>query len=199
MSKSFDEAVLSRRSYYSIEKKSPITDARIVEIVQFAVKHTPSAFNSQSGRAVVLLGPEHGALWDIVLETLRTIVPAERFGDTEKKLLSFRAGYGTVLFFEDQAVVDGLQAQFKTYRDNFPLWSLQASGMLQYVVWTALEAEGLGVSLQHYNPLIDGAVKKRWALPESWRLVSQMPFGAPTAAPGEKEFGPVEDRVKVFQ
>ena len=30
--------------------------------------------------------------------------------------------------------------------------------MLQLVVWTALEAEGLGATLQHYNPLIDDEV-----------------------------------------
>ena len=30
----------------------------------------------------------------------------------------------------------------------FPAWSLHQSGMLQYIVWTALEKEGLGASLQ---------------------------------------------------
>lgn len=26
--------------------------------------------------------------------------------------------------------------------------------MIQFAVWTALETEGLGASLQHYNPII---------------------------------------------
>ena len=58
--------------------------------------------------------------------------------------------------------------------------------MHQLVVWTGLEAEGLGASLQHYNPLIDDEVKQEWNVPANWKLIAQMPFGNPTAAPGEK-------------
>jgi uncharacterized protein len=199
MSKDYYEVVKNRRSYYGIGKQSPISDEKIVETVQYAVKHAPSAFNSQSGRAVALLGREHDALWDIVTDTLRKIVPPGRFAQTQEKLLGFKAGHGTVLFFEDQSVVEDLQARFASYKDNFPVWSLQSSGMLQYIVWTSLEAEGLGASLQHYNPLIDEAVKSRWSLPQSWKLLSQMPFGVPMEEPDEKEFLPIEDRVKIFQ
>jgi len=65
------------------------------------------------------------------------------------------------------------------------------------VMWAALEAEGLGASLQHYNPLIDDAVKRRWNVPESWQLVAQMPFGKPIAAPGDKDVLPIEPRLMV--
>lgn len=41
----------------------------------------------------------------------------------------------------------------------FPAWSQQTSGMHQLVVWTALKEEGLGTSLQHYNPLLDPKVR----------------------------------------
>jgi uncharacterized protein len=199
MPKDFYTAVLGRRSFYSIGGGSPVSDERIAEIVWFSVKHVPSAFNSQGGRVVLLLGSEHGALWDIVLDALLKIVPAQKRAPTREKIASFAAGHGTALFFEDQAAVEGLQRKFAAYKDNFPLWSLQSSGMLQFVVWTALEGEGLGASLQHYNPLIDAAVKARWGIPETWRLLSQMPFGSPVGQPGEKEFLPVQDRVKVFQ
>ena len=49
---------------------------------------------------------------------------------------------------------------------------------------------------QHYNPLIDDEVKTEWNVPANWKLIAQMPFGNPTAAPGEKEFQPLEERVK---
>ena len=94
---------------------------------------------------------------------------------------SFKAGYGTVLFFEDEAIVKSLQEKFVAYAENFPIWSHQASGMHQLVVWTGLEAEGLGASLQHYNPLIDDEVKQEWNVPANWKLIAQMPFGNPTA------------------
>lgn len=69
--------------------------------------------------------------------------------------------------------------------------------MLQFVIWTALENEGLGASVQHYNPLIDEKVKTSWIIPQSWKLIAQMPFGKPTAPAGEKEFKPLEERIKV--
>ncbi|HYF84228.1 MAG TPA: nitroreductase family protein [Clostridia bacterium] len=199
MNKDFYSAVQDRRTIYGISKEAAVPDERIVEIVNYAVKYSPTAFNSQSGMAVLLLGKHHNKLWDITEEALRKIVPEGKFAPTEEKLNSFRNGYGSVLFFEDQSIVEGLQAQFPTYKDNFPLWSQQSSGMLQYVVWISLELEGFGVSLQHYNPLIDNEVKKEWSIPASWRLMGQMVFGKPTAPAGEKEFKPLEERVKIFK
>jgi len=199
MAMNFFDAVQNRRTYYSISKKSPVSDERIREIVEQAVKHCPSAFNSQSGRAVLLFGAESDAFWSLVKESLRKIVPAEKFAPTEEKIDGFAAGYGTVLFFEDERPVKGLQESFPTYAEHFPVWSHHASGMLQFIVWTGLESEGFGASLQHYAPVVEDAVKRRWGIPAEWKLIAQMPFGTPTAAPGEKEFQPLEERFKVFE
>lgn len=105
---------------------------------------------------------------------------------------------GTILYFEDQAVVEGLQEQYPLYKDNFPIWSLQSAGILQYVIWVSLAQEGLGASLQHYNPLIDDEVKRQWNLPKQWKLLAQMPFGAPYAVPEDKEFAPLKERISIF-
>ncbi|WP_211350054.1 nitroreductase family protein [Paenibacillus anaericanus] len=195
----FLNAIKERRSIYGISKESVISDQRIEEIIGEAVLHTPSSFNSQSARVVVLFNEQHDKLWNITKETLRKIVPAENFSSTEEKLASFQNGRGTVLFFEDQAVVEGLQEQFALYSDNFPIWSLESSGMLQLVVWTALAAEGVGASLQHYNPLIDEQVAAEWNIPSTWKLLAQMPFGKIVAGPGEKQFAPLDNRLKVFK
>ena len=56
---------------------------------------------------------------------------------------------------------------------------MQSDGMTQYAIWTALEAEGLGANLQHYNPLIDQKVATEWKVPESWELSAQMVIGEP--------------------
>ncbi|WMX57846.1 nitroreductase family protein [Peribacillus sp. R9-11] len=199
MTKDFYTAIKERRSYYGINKEVQVSDDKIKDIVEFAVKYTPSAFNSQSARLVVLTGEAHDKLWDITTETLRKAVGEGDFTGTQQKMDSFKSGYGTVLFFEDKAVVKSLQEQFALYADNFPIWSQQASGMHQLVVWTALETEGLGATLQHYNPLIDDEVKNEWNIPSNWKLIAQMPFGNPTAPVGEKEFQPLEDRVKFFK
>lgn len=198
MAKDFLSAVQERRTYYGISKNITVSKETIEKIVRHAVKHTPSAFNSQSARVVLLLGAHHDKLWDITKEALRKIVPAEQFGTTEEKINSFRNGYGTVLFFEDQSIVKGLQQQFPLYAENFPIWSQHTSAMHQFVIWTALEAEGLGVSLQHYAALIEQAVLQEWSIPADWKLIAQMPFGQPVAEPNDKEFKPLEERVKVF-
>ncbi|SHJ94086.1 hypothetical protein SAMN02745163_02883 [Clostridium cavendishii DSM 21758] len=199
MTKDFYTAVKERRSIYGISNETTISNERIEEVIADAVKYTPTAFNSQSGRVVVLFGDNHKELWNITKEGLRKIVPEDKFAPTEERVNSFYNGYGTVLFFEDTSVVESLQQQFALYKDNFPNWSQQATGILQYVVWTSLEVEGLGVSLQHYNPLIDEEVSKKWNIPSNWKFIAQMPFGKPTAAPKDKEFVPVNNRMKVFK
>lgn len=193
MSKNFFEAVKGRRSVYAISKESPISDEQIQKIVEEAVLHSPTSFNSQSSRAVVLLGEQHDKLWDITAETLRKIVPTEQFEGTAQKLASFKAGYGSVLFFEDQAVVKHLQENFALYAENFPIWANQSSGILQFVVWTAFAEQGLGASLQHYNPLIDDEVKETFGIPAEWKLIAQLPFGT-TVTPSGRERIPADRR-----
>ena len=199
MSKNFLTAIADRRSIYGISKESPISDDRIKEIIDHAVKYTPSAFNSQSARVVLLLGSQHDKLWDITKEALRKVVPAENFAPTEEKINSFKSGYGTILYFEESSIIESLQRQFALYKDNFPVWAQQSNGMLQFAIWTALEMEGLGASLQHYNELIEDEIKKEWGIASSWKLIGQMPFGKPTAPAGDKQFQSIEDRVKVFK
>lgn len=200
MEKSFKDALQARRTYYNITSSSPVSDEQIQEIIKFAVKHVPSAFNSQSTRIVLLLGEQHKKLWELTKGILKEIVPADAFKDTEAKIDNcFEAGHGTILFFEDKAVVEQLQAAFPSYSDRFPVWSQHTNAMHQLAIWTMLEDTGLGVSLQHYNPLIDDAVRKEWNLNPQWELVGQMPFGEQAGDPGEKEFAPLEERVKVFK
>lgn len=200
MKRSFEEALKHRRSYYSINNESPISDSEIEQIVNTAVTHVPSSFNSQSTRVVLLLGEHHQKLWNIVKDTLKKMISAEAFLQTEAKIDGcFASGHGTVLFFEDQTVVEELQNAFPSYADNFPIWSMHTSAMHQLAIWTMLEDAELGATLQHYNPLIDDEVRATWNLPVSWNLVAEMPFGTPVAEPGNKEFKDLKERVKVFK
>ena len=199
MNPSFIETLKNRRTHYQISNQIPCSDDQLIELVQEVVKHTPSAFNSQSSRVIVLFGEQHKKLWNIVEETLRKLVPADKFAPTEEKIASFRAGCGSLLFFEDQTVVEKLQQQFPLYKDNFPTFSSHSSGMVQHAMWVALAERGIGASLQHYNPVIDESVHREWGIPSDWKLVSQMPFGTPTAPPGEKDFLPIDSRVKVYK
>lgn len=199
MATDFRTAIIARRSYYGLKPESSIPDADIKEILDFAIRNSPSAFNSQSARIVLLLGENHKKLWNIVRETLRKILPTDKFKDSDDKIRGcFECGYGTALFYEDWNVVEKLQKNFPLYADAFPGFSCNSAGMLQLVVWTMLRDAGMGATLQHYGNLIEKEVADTWKLDPKWRLIAQMPFGIPDADPGEKEQLPLEQRIKVF-
>ncbi|PHH60503.1 hypothetical protein CDD81_1593 [Ophiocordyceps australis] len=194
----FFQAVKTRRTIYNLNKTLPIPASRIQHLLEQTMLHTPSSFNSQSTRAVLLLGAEHDKLWALTLDTLRALVPSSTWSATEERIAGFARGAGTVLFFSDAATTSALQAKLPTYADRFPGWAEQSSAMHQQTLWTALELEGLGANLQHYNPLIDAEVAKTWGVPESWMLNAQLVFGGKGGEAGEKEFEPLEGRVKIF-
>ncbi|MFU0827210.1 MAG: Nitroreductase domain-containing protein [Lachnoclostridium sp.] len=200
MSKSFWDAVKERRTIYGFEKEKIVSEERIAEIVKDAIKYTPSAFNSQTTRIVLLFGENNRKFWDITLDVLKKYTPQDQYPNTVNKVNNgFASGYGTILFYEDQDIVKNLMDSYPLYKDNFPVWSQHTSAMHQYVIWTALEAEGLGASLQHYNPIIDSAVAKEWNIPDNWKLIAQMPFGKPLGKPEDKEFSDVDARVRIFK
>ncbi|HKL41235.1 MAG TPA: nitroreductase family protein [Clostridia bacterium] len=192
-------AIEKRRSIYDIGAESPIDDERIKEIIRHSIKHTPTAFNSQNGRVILLLNEENNKFWDITLEELEKIVPEENFSKTKEKVEGFKAGHGTVLFFEEMKTVKDLQKKFPLYSDNFSVWSKHSIGMLQYIIWTSLRAEDLGASLQHYTEVIKDRVYEEWDINEDWKLVAQMPFGKILTEAGEKEFMPMGKRLKIYE
>ena len=199
MSNTFYDLQKQRRSIYSIGKNVNVSTEKLQELIKKTIAEAPSAFNSQSSRAVILFGDAHEQVWNITLETLRKIVPAEAFAATEGKINgAFKAGFGTVLFFEDQSVIEDLQQQFPLYADNFPVWSEHSTGIAQYAVWVALAEIGIGASLQHYNPIIDAEVAQTWGIPSTWKLRAQMPFGSIEAEAGPKDYMNEDDRFKVF-
>jgi uncharacterized protein len=74
-----------------------ISDARIQEIVREGLLHSPTPFNCQSGRVVVLLKAEHKKFWDLAYESAKAAVPLQVFEKNfEPRIKMFRAGYGTV-------------------------------------------------------------------------------------------------------
>ena len=192
--KGYWDTIQARRSFYSIDKNVTLPDDQIEQIIKDTLYYVPSAFNSQTTRIVLLYQSQHDRLWEITRQALKRVVPPEAFGATDDKIKAFENGYATILFFEDQAIVKNLQENFPLYSQNFPIWSQQTAGMHQFTIWSALSAQGLGASLQHYGEMIEPQVKKEWVFPEEWKLIAQMPFGNPTAMPGEKERVPMDTR-----
>ncbi|WKX25794.1 nitroreductase family protein [Tatumella ptyseos] len=199
MSDQFLSLAETRRSIYALGKEIPLSEDEVIHLIKQAVKQAPSAFNSQSSRILILLGNEHIKFWELTRTQLKKIVPEARFQATSAKLDSFSQAAGSVLFFEDQDVVQTLQQQFPSYADNFPVWSEHSTGIAQYAVWLALAEKGIGANLQHYNPLVDEEVRKQWSVPNSWTLRAQMNFGAILQPAGEKTYIDDNERFIIAQ
>lgn len=192
----FQDLLCQRRSIYSIEAELPISCQRLTELIHTSLCQCPSAFNSQSGRIMLLIGTEHWKLWQMILDMVAPLTPASQLPKTQDKISSFAAGFGTILFFNDSQVTRELQDRFPVYKDNFSVWAEHSQGMLQFIVWSILAENGIGASLQHYNPLIDTQLKQEFAIPDSWQLSAQMPFGKIVDKADPKTFIPVSERFK---
>src|SRR3546814_1791095 len=118
MNNVFLDALKQRSTQYSLGRNLSAPKDELLSLIQEAVKHSPSSFNSQSSRALVLFGAESDKLWRLAVDEVRKVAPPESFAQTEAKLNSFAAGVGTVLFFEDQDVVRSLQEKFALYADK---------------------------------------------------------------------------------
>ena len=200
MSRTFIEAISHRRSNYHLENISPVATSHILNTIDTILSVAPSPFNVQSARIVVLFDEQHIALWDIVERELESRIPKDIFSKTRQKLhKSFRSGYGTILFYEDEFSLNKLRIDTPDYAEHITQWAEHSAGMLQFAIWTALEDMGFGASLQHYNPLIDKAVSERWLIEKGWRLIAQMPFGLPKDNPAPHiQKIPIHQRRLVF-
>ena len=193
----YKDAVRKRRSIYDLKKAIKISEEELIELIEHNVKYTPSAFHSQSQRVVLLLNKKHEEFWDLTKTVLKSIVAPENFKTTSDKIEGFKAGYGTILYFDDTEVTDALIAKFTMYEENFKKWSEQQNGMLQSNIWSAFAEMSIGASLQHYNELIEKQVAKMFDIPSTWRLIAQMPFGGIGTIPDEKEFEDLKKRLIV--
>ena len=142
------DAAEHRISAYNLTKKSTVSDDRIKEIVSSAIKHSPSAFNVQSARAVILLGSDHEKLWDIGDAQVKAAMPEQAYNGLKPRIAGFKAAYGSVssmvvsgivadgvqiLWFEDQKALDALKAKNALIANVVDEWSEHSSGMHQYI------------------------------------------------------------------
>ena len=188
----FADIIAKRRTVYALNKDLPVPNSVVEDLVRQMVKLVPDSYNMRSQRAVLVFGGRHDALWDAIHDAFDGKVDRDKIG-------SFKKAAGTVLFFTDSDVIKRMRQEQPRYADKFALWSQHAMGMLQFAVWTALSERNIGASLQHYNPVIDGAVRELFSIPDSWLLTAQMPFGGIVREPLPKQSEDVSERFKIVR
>ena len=126
MNSTFNKLTAQRRSIYALGDQLTNSPEEIYDLIITAIKNSPTAFNSQTVRAVVLFGKSSDKVWDIVEVALKEVVKdPQAFAKTQQKIASFRAGFGTVLFLTETDTVHELEKQFPAYADNFADWATQ--------------------------------------------------------------------------
>lgn len=193
------KALETRRSVYALGKNVDHSKQEIVDAVSHVLKHAPSAFNNQSSRVVILFDEDKQKFWQHIYDVQKDVLPEEMWQQMEGVIAGARDNaFGTVLFFEDNAVAD----QLPTNPERTAVYKHTADANVQYGTWLTLASLGLGANLQHFNlgyeQGFDKATKEMFNLPETFEMVAQMPFGSIEAPAGDKDFAPLEDRVFVF-
>lgn len=175
-------AAKQRRSVYGLTNTSKISDGRIQKVIEDVLSFTPSSYNTQPLRIVLVTGAKQAQLWDIVATAAEPILKAageEVWNKMNGMFQMFKNTYGSVVFFDDTDVITESGKTHASAAHMFEEFSHHASGMAQILVWTALEIEGLGANLQHMNaiPPVEAAIKTFLGVPESYKLRAHLNFG----------------------
>ena len=131
----FTDLQTKRRSIYALGKDLELSNQELIETIQGAVLNSPTAFNSQTSRVVILLDEESDAFWnEIAYSELEKVTPSEAFGGTKERLAGFAQAKGTILFYEDNPLVD---AQLAEKYDIPANWKLRAQAPFGQIVAAA--------------------------------------------------------------
>jgi len=194
----FVDLIEKRRSIYVLGTNSQYSKSEISDRIRKTLKQAPSAFNSQTSRAVVLFDEANDKFWDHIYDVQKDVLEGETWDLMSGIITGSKDGIGTVLFFEDTDAVKEMPAQGvrqEAYKQN-------NNANAQYAVWLALAEMDLGASLQHFNvgyeQGFDKGTKEMFNLPESYEMLAQMPFGSIEQEAGEKEHVDADVQVKVF-
>lgn len=194
----FSELLESRRSVYNLGKETDLSQEEIVTGIRHAVHNTPSAFNSQTSRVVVLFDEAKTKFWDHVYETQKDLLPEQSKDFLLGAIENARdEALGTALVFEDHEALDQMpsnETRTNVYKD-------QNSAMVHYAIWLRLKELNLGASLQHFNlgyeQGFDAETRKLFDLPDTYELVAELPFGSIKEPAQEKDHIDTHKEVQV--
>ena len=99
----FLSAISKRQTKYDLAPASPISDHRIVDLVNSIAIHVPSPFDVLSARFLILLKDDHRNLWDLARDVMKNTLPRDVYDKHfDERIGWYRNAYGTILCFEDQ-------------------------------------------------------------------------------------------------
>ena len=194
-------AFAERHSEYDLGNSEVAPISQVRRLLEDILLYTPSGFNSQPVRIVLLTGKKHIEHWDIIAGMLIRKIGEERYlkSNAHHRIENVaKKAVGTILFFDDTEVTKRMMEESAQYRDNFPNWAQQAQGSHQFMTWMGLRALGYGANLQHYIGMEDHLVKEHVGVPDHWDFSAHMIFGSINEKAGSKDKLPLQETLKVF-
>lgn len=88
----------NRRTIYAIGKNIQQTPEQLTELIQEAIRQSPSSFNSQSSRAVILFNTEHEKILGIRQRKLKEYATDEAAAENQQKWIALRQGWELFYF-----------------------------------------------------------------------------------------------------
>ncbi len=162
-------------------KGGPISDEVIHTILE-AGRWSPSAFNSQPAR-IVVIKERQAEFWDFIANTLRQKLQGEQLERTLARIPGYRSGVFTLVFYEDTTISNN--PPFPGGGETWKSWATQGLGIMQVNVWNAIAAVGLAASNQHMNQQMEEELRAFLGVPAAWKSYSIFPVGYADETPQE--------------
>ncbi|KAJ4267514.1 putative nitroreductase [Fusarium torreyae] len=194
-----------RRTVYGLKDTSPVPDSRIEEIVREVISFAPSSYNTQPGRYTLVLGEKHKQLWDVVVENAAPVLKAAGphvWAAMEPRFQRFNNAYGSLVFWTRGQSLQESKETHKSAAHLIDSFADHSGGMAQILLWTALELEGFGASLQHTgaSPPVEVALKQFLGVPDDYHFQANMVFGEPAQPfPDVPEKLPIDETLTVLK
>ena len=106
----FLQALKNRRSIYNLGTNVNLSNEEITSIISDCLKYSPSAFNYPTTNVIIAFGEKHQQIWQITTDILKEKLAKkeETFAVAQNKINKFKAGVGTILFFEVTEIINEL-------------------------------------------------------------------------------------------
>jgi len=152
----------------------------LTALIKQVVSLTPTCYNCQGSRLVILYGTYHEEFW-------RRMMNVTESGDVERRAVECNVipASGTIVLLEDEMSMKVMQKLYPLYASAFPLFAERSSAMAEVGLAVALTQKGIGTISRHYRVDVAAVLDENADIPSSWKMKAQIAFGT-SVTPGTK-------------
>lgn len=172
------DVIEKRRSNYDLGNNLEISKKDLINLLRKIIYYSPSPFNVQSSKIVLLNKKSHHLLWTTVVEEfLKKNNNGDLLDSDKARIKREDKAYGTILFYKDERVIEEFKEKLDAYEQkSLNSWCIEESAMLQMNIWNELRLRNIGAHIVHFDD-IDEEVSVAFDIDKNYKLVAMMVFG----------------------